>query len=349
MKIRLLGSLIILVFSLLCPELGAEDGSMQEVDLHNIDVPIICYHSVIPDNKSTYNFHPDQLEAHLKYFKENNYQAITALQFMKLQKMPEFFPKKPIMLTFDDGYKSHYQYVLPLLQKYGMQATFFVCPELIAEKSDRSLTWGELREMARAGMDIQSHTMSHPDLAELAVKGDPESLSKLEYELKSSKEIIEEKLKRKVNLLAYPYGYFTKEVEDAAVKAGYEGIFTVNWGTNSPDENPLRIKRMALVSKMSLEMIEPHITSKPLRVEIISPIEASVITEKPVIKFKPLDPGINRVDVMVRSMHKSLRPDDDGVYTYEPRIKKPGYYMVIIRGYDTQGYLNMGSWGFYYQ
>ena len=135
----------------------------------NQPVPIVCYHRVIPKTPSIYDLTPEMLEEQFKFMKEHGYHPLTALQYINLQKTPELFPDKPVVLTFDDGNKSHYQNVFPLLKKYGYKATFFIYPSAVLNNSTKYITWSELAEMSQAGMDIESHTRDHPYLTSTTV------------------------------------------------------------------------------------------------------------------------------------------------------------------------------------
>jgi peptidoglycan/xylan/chitin deacetylase (PgdA/CDA1 family) len=325
--------------------------SSLATDLHNKFIPVLCYHRVSPKISSIYDLTPEMLEEHLQFFKENGYHPITALQYVNSQTHPEILPDNPVVLTFDDGNKDHYQYVFPLLQQYGYQATFFIYPAAVSEKSAYSITWDELLEMKQAGMDIESHTFTHPFLTRTETRpDDPHYLKWLDHELMDSKNLLERKLHTKIALLAYPYGWYNCVVETKAVEAGYQGIFNVNWGTNLLDENPLRLKRRPVSNNFSLFEMERYLTSKPLSLEIISPDDASIINEKPMIQFKLRNPHLPRVDIVVDKYKGDLTPNNQGIFTFTKfKTLYSGYYMIIVSGYDDNGQLYINTWGFDYQ
>ncbi len=151
------------------------------------NIPVIYYHSVAPSRSTTWSrswltLELRFFEAHLKYFKENNYKTLLLDEYFDL-KRDGFGRGKYLVLTFDDGYADNYIYAFPLLKKYGFKGTIFVNPSLVDAKAGRRkslldywnnrvslkeieqwgfLTWDEMREMERAGVvDIQSHTLTH--------------------------------------------------------------------------------------------------------------------------------------------------------------------------------------------
>lgn len=316
----------------------------------DVFIPVLTYHRILNKVKSPFDLTPGQLDAEFRYFKQNGYHPITAAQMIAFMGNPSRFPVKPIVLTFDDGHISHYTKVYPLLKKYGFNATFFVYPNLIVKKSKLLLTWDELSEMARAGEDIESHTLSHPYLTDRGqYKSQSAYMAWLDNELAGSRRIIQNAMRKPVNFLAYPYGWFNATVETEAQKAGYQAMFTVNWGNNPIDVNPLRIKRHVMSNRITQSDLERIVTARPLKLQIISPADTSIVTQSPVIQFKLANPGIQAVEVDLRLNRYVVKPDSRGVYTVKsPAGMKRGYYMIILKAYDRQINYYLDSWGFDY-
>lgn len=314
-------------------------------------IPVLTYHRIIPKVANIYDYTPEQFEEHLRYLRDNDYTPITALQMVELMDNPEQLPPKPVVLTFDDGHKSHYTEVYPLLKKYGFKGTFFIYTGVIAAKSEKQLTWNELREMREHGMDIQSHTKSHPYLTRILKNENEQAYQKrLIRELQESKLIIEEQLQQKVELLAYPYGWFNQAIENLAVQAGYRGIFTVNWGVNLPTDNPSRLKRRVMENTMSKKDLENILTARPLPVEVINPEDAGIFTKAPEIKFRIVGLQTDEVEIKVRSLVDKISRNQDDVFVWSG-LKKltPGYHMIVIKGYDQENRPFIYSWGFDYR
>lgn len=139
-------------------------------------------------------------------------------------------------LTFDDGFLDNYETVLPLLRERGLPALCFVIPPLLEDggafawpevaadrerfpETMRSIDWAQAEEMAEAGFEIGSHTLTHPRLQLLG----PEQLRQ---ELSDSRAAIRERLGR-CDTLAYPFGEWSDEVAAAARECGYRFAFTL--------------------------------------------------------------------------------------------------------------------------
>ena len=96
---------------------------------------------------------------------------------------------KYVIINFDDSHQSDYTYAKPILDKYGFKATFFeVCNWIEAGHHDKdiSITWEQIAALQQDGMDIESHTMNHPNLNDLSSQSD------LDYEIGQSKQCLED-------------------------------------------------------------------------------------------------------------------------------------------------------------
>ena len=125
-----------------------------------------------------------------------------------------------VAITFDDGFRSVYEYGLPILQRYGFPATVFVVTDYCGKTNSWPsqpryveprplLSWAEVKEMCKIGISLGSHTRTHPDLRTVANSG-------AEEELVASKKAIEDAIGRPVEALAYPYGTYNEFVKDLA-------------------------------------------------------------------------------------------------------------------------------------
>lgn len=188
--------------------------------------PIFNYHHIRPMpsiasstiTDRAFTVSPEGLEAHLRYFKNNNYQVVSVYDLLDYFDTGRPLPKKAVAITFDDGYFGQYQWAYPLLKKYSVTATFFIIVNNVGQPG--VLTWEEIKEMSEDGMFIGSHALSHPHLSAL----DDEQLRK---ELVDSKRILEEKIGRRVDLLSYPGGDYNERVIQFVKDAGYQAALSV--------------------------------------------------------------------------------------------------------------------------
>ncbi|HBF37279.1 MAG TPA: hypothetical protein DDW50_08150 [Firmicutes bacterium] len=341
--------LLTLLIILLIPTLYAAPIKSTPVT-KNIIIPILCYHRVIPNANNIYDVTPETLEKQLRFMLDHGYHPITALQFMNLRKSPRLLPDKPVVITFDDGSKGHYQNVFPILKKLGLKATFFIYPSaVLSRESQKYLTWTELSEMVKAGMDIECHTLYHPFLVHVHTNiSDPKYLQWLDHQLKDSKKILEKHLNIQVKLLAYPFGLFNQLIEEKSIAAGYEGIFTVNGGTNSLNENSMRLKRMIVNRNTSTAELESFFHTQPLPLAIISPVDAAIVSSYPVIKFRLTGIKLPKVHIQVLDNQADLYPDANGDYAYQITKSMNGFNLIVVSGYDDHKNYYVSNWCFDY-
>lgn len=213
-------------------------------------VPILMYH-VIGDPEGDVPYPDlwlgeDDFEAQVEWLAENGYTAVTLVQVQNAWYDGGTLPPRPVVLSFDDGYLGQYLYAKPILAKKGWAGQL----NLKAEGSDLSAK--EVKKMYRAGWEIASHTITHPDLTTL----DPAAL---EHELVGSKQELEKDLGIEIVNFCYPAGQYDDQVAKAVEAAGYRGATTVNPGLaekSMPFElNRIRIDRgdgaSALAEKLS--------------------------------------------------------------------------------------------------
>ena len=116
-------------------------------------------------------------------------------------------------MTFDDGYSSDYEIVFPQLLKNNQKATFFVVTNWIDEPG--YLTKSQIKEMHEYGMQIGSHSLSHPNL----VKVDRERASK---ELLDSRLFLEDLISSPVSTFAFPFGFESPSLTALVFEKGYQ-------------------------------------------------------------------------------------------------------------------------------
>jgi peptidoglycan/xylan/chitin deacetylase (PgdA/CDA1 family) len=165
----------------------------------------------------------DRLERQVRLLLSAGYRFSTAEELLGL---PQRSPGRgTAVLTFDDGFRSWLTLVAPLLRRMGVRATFYVCPgmwgvqhPLVEGEAGRLLEEHEAHALWEAGMELGSHTNSHPDLRGL-------DNAALATELRDSKAAVEALTGRPCRTHAYPYGLHDARVERAAAEAGYELAF----------------------------------------------------------------------------------------------------------------------------
>jgi peptidoglycan/xylan/chitin deacetylase (PgdA/CDA1 family) len=231
----------------------SQDGTPTPVPLPDqARVPILMYHYVseLPSNPDRYRLDltvsPENFEAQLQYLAKAGYRTITLtdLYLHLMQAYP--LPEKPIVLTFDDGYRDAYEVVFPLLLDYGFTGTFFVLATPAHFESPDYLTWAQMKEMSDAGMDIQAHGRDHVDL-----RG--RSYDYLVYQIRGIQEAIHYHTGRLPRFFCYPSGRYDANVIAVLKSAGYWGAVTTVWGRAHNRDNLFEMPRLRIHGGGTLE------------------------------------------------------------------------------------------------
>ncbi|MBW4591334.1 MAG: polysaccharide deacetylase family protein [Brasilonema angustatum HA4187-MV1] len=187
-------------------------------------VPILMYHDILPEKQVFFDVTPEELEQHFQTLKDNGMTPISLDQLMTHLQTGMPLPEKPVVLTFDDGYGGHYQYVYPLLKKYGYPAVFSIYTNGVGNNTGRThVSWEQLKEMAANPLvTIASHSVSHPpDLTVFPPK-------QIQIEVVESKAILEAKLGIPIRYFTYPAGKYNEQVASSVQAAGYDLALTMS-------------------------------------------------------------------------------------------------------------------------
>jgi peptidoglycan/xylan/chitin deacetylase (PgdA/CDA1 family) len=198
-----------------------------------VHVPVLMYHYVDAEPPPVGPYAdgltvrtPDFTEE-MDYLVEHGYHTVTLADAYLAMAGLEQLPDKPVALTFDDGGLDNYEVAFPILEERGLIATFFVITKTVGAMGQ--MDWDQLREMAAAGMSIQSHSVSHPGLTGV-------SDARLESELVDSRSAIIEAVDEPGYVLCYPSGAYDDRVVGAAKAAGYVMAVATDVGEElSPD------------------------------------------------------------------------------------------------------------------
>ncbi|MEG6584931.1 polysaccharide deacetylase family protein [Dendrosporobacter sp. 1207_IL3150] len=197
-------------------------------------VPILAYH-MVNEQQEVYSIDTKDFDSQMKYLMDNGYTAISLNEYFQAREGRWQLPKKPIIITFDDGYIDNYQTALPILEKYGLKSTVFVISEAVGQPG--YMTWGQIKAMQTRNTEIGSHTVSHVPLAQV-------DFEEKKRQVSVSKETIERNLGRPIEFLAFPFGSYDTTMPEILKKAGYRGACTGITGLNRNAQEAYTLKRI---------------------------------------------------------------------------------------------------------
>jgi peptidoglycan/xylan/chitin deacetylase (PgdA/CDA1 family)/glycosyltransferase involved in cell wall biosynthesis len=218
-------------------------------------MPVLMYHK-IPDapiaTKHQIFVTKENFARHLAYFKSRGLTPITFLDYQDFasgRRPLREFPRRPLVLTFDDGYLDNYTNLLPLMQQYGYRGVLYLLGDFevrynqwdLAEDpgEPRADIMSEAQKQAfvAAGWEIGAHTLTHPRLASLPA-------AEVAHELAASKAELERRLGTTVISFAYPYGSLSAETKRLAAEAGFTYAVATDSGGMHLEDDRMQIFRI---------------------------------------------------------------------------------------------------------
>ena len=229
------------------------------------------YHHVDPKQKNSLTLTPATFEAQLKLLQAAGYQTVTSRDLLKHQTDGTPLPSKPVMLTFDDGWRNQYQYAAPLLDKYGFKGVFFVNPQTIG-------TYGAYmnRDMVisldKRGHDIESHTWQHVRLTRKGNESAESFQKRMKRQFTLSNDWIKKVVGKRPVAICYPFGFYDTETVGFARDGGYQLGFTVDEGVaDARTWDAMVMKRFTMDRSYSLDMFKSLLGAAPLQARDIQP------------------------------------------------------------------------------
>jgi peptidoglycan/xylan/chitin deacetylase (PgdA/CDA1 family) len=229
------------------------------------------YHSVSregTDRFIKFTLSPEVFTEHMEYISNQGYTPITVAEYARMVSVSQStLPDKPIIITFDDGFADFYYATLPILEKFHFSASLYVVtndmggtskwlkPE--GEENRKMLTWSQLSEIWKAGIECgtHSHTHLHLDTAKPEVAY---------QEIFRSKDILEQKLGSQVYSLAYPYGHYTRNVRRLVIEAGYTAACAVRHAMSHTGDDLFGLARITINRQTNVARLSNLLSGKGL-------------------------------------------------------------------------------------
>jgi peptidoglycan/xylan/chitin deacetylase (PgdA/CDA1 family) len=166
-------------------------------------------------------------------------------------------PSKTVVITADDGHESIYTEMVPRMKRYGFPAALFIYPSAISN-AKWAMTWPQLIELERSGLfDIESHTYWHPNFkTEKRRLTDAAYRDFVAWQLEHSKQILEQKLMKRVDLLAWPFGIYDDGLMEAARQAGYRAAFSLDRRPATASDRPMAFPRYLMTDAQQGSVFE---------------------------------------------------------------------------------------------
>jgi peptidoglycan/xylan/chitin deacetylase (PgdA/CDA1 family) len=176
-----------------------------------------------------------RFRAQMRALRAHGYHAVTLAQVFDHWRRGLVIPRKPIVLTFDDGYLSQWAHAARTLRALGWPGVLNLAVKNLGLAG--GLSHRQVREMIGAGWELDAHTISHRDLTTLGAAA-------LHHEVAGSRALLRRALGVPVPFFCYPAGRYDATVESAVRAAGYRGATTTQPGVASPRDDPFALPRI---------------------------------------------------------------------------------------------------------
>jgi peptidoglycan/xylan/chitin deacetylase (PgdA/CDA1 family) len=192
--------------------------------------PILVYHRFGPVVADSMTVRTSVFERQLELLERQDYTVISLralVDYLRGAGSPP--PARSVIIAVDDGHRSVYTDMLPVLLRHRVPITLFAYPSAVS-RARYALTWEQLRDLAATGLvHIHSHTYWHPNFAQEKRRLSPAAYGRLvDDQLKRSRDTLESRLGAKVDMLAWPFGIYDDELMDRATRAGYIAAVTLD-------------------------------------------------------------------------------------------------------------------------
>jgi peptidoglycan/xylan/chitin deacetylase (PgdA/CDA1 family) len=195
-------------------------------------VPVLMYHVIVAPPASAQlpelYVDPKTFDQQMEMLKKQGYTGVSLNQVYDAWFKGGKLPEKPVVVSFDDGYRSQYVYARPVLRKLGWPGVLSLIAGRI-DQPDAELTPAMVEQMIKDGWELDSHTINHVDVSQA-------NGAQLTSEVAGSRKMLQHRFHQPVNFFCYPSGRYDDQAIRAVRDAGYLGATTTNEGLASKSE-----------------------------------------------------------------------------------------------------------------
>ena len=221
-----------------------------------LKLPILMYHHIGEPPAHAGKIREDltvsveDFQQQMKWLKDHEYQSIKFSDLYKYTLGEIKLPKKPVIISFDDGYQDAFDNAVPILKAENLNGSFAIITQYPSTHSGTNfyVDWQEIKTAMNDGMEMVSHTQDHFD-----GKNPKYSEDFISNNLKGSISDIKDHLNFTTNVLIYPYGRYTPKYIELAKQAGFKLGITVHTGNMVNLDNLMEIPRVRIHRTTSLE------------------------------------------------------------------------------------------------
>jgi peptidoglycan/xylan/chitin deacetylase (PgdA/CDA1 family) len=238
-RANLIASIIAICLGVLASALEAAPA--QE---NGISATILVYHRFGPVVADNMTVTTAVFASQLKFLRDHDYTIVPLRDVVSFAAGRGTLPPRAVAITADDGHRTVFSDVKPLVERYRIPVTLFIYPSAISNAS-YTMTWEQLAELKKSGLfSVESHAYWHPNFKVEKRRLSPQDYGKLvDDQLNKSRQVLERRLGGPVTMLSWPFGIYDDEVIAAAAKSGYVAAFTIDRRKVSRGDNVMALPR----------------------------------------------------------------------------------------------------------
>ncbi len=257
-------------------ETGVKQTDPKSPEPRNI--PILCMHDLGPNAQNDYSIKTADLEKYLQWLEDEGFETVTVRDVIAYLGGELELPERPIVLSFDDNWKSALTIAGPALEKHGFVGVAFVISSSVGA-NERKLTWDDCKTLAAAGWEVGSHSKTHENLTYVKPGQSPDSIRDMvEEQIRDSKEAIEKNTGLEVTSIALPYGNYDTSVLETIRDAGYRAALTIDRGSADEQSDPFRLPRRMIMNATRFETFKRICEAETLHIADLEPEPGSRLT-----------------------------------------------------------------------
>ena len=231
------------------------------------DIPILMYHSIADDGPpelAKFRVSPIRFREQLRFLRRYGYHSVSLCEWANSIASRVPLLGRPVIITFDDGYRDFIINAAPLLEAADFRATIFVVTAKVGATADWDITsrpalplmgWDDLRELQHRGFEIGSHTSSHVDLRTL-------SEDEIVRDCRETRAALREQLGRDMTAMAFPWGWTDPRIRIALARGGYHTAVISGGGRSSLNDDPLQLPRIEITGDDNIDIFARRLETK---------------------------------------------------------------------------------------
>jgi peptidoglycan/xylan/chitin deacetylase (PgdA/CDA1 family) len=238
-------------------KMGSREAKLSKEGLERLQ--ILVYHRIAnsgPVGLKEYRLPVEAFEAQMSYLRQQGYHSVDLFEWSlgKLTGRPG--SGRPILITFDDGYRDFIDLAWPVLHRQGLSAMVFVVTHKVGSVSDWDLSfgnpapllsWTQIRQLRREGVRFGSHTATHQRLSDIPIE---DAIKEASW----SRTLLQEQLGEEVHAIAYPWGVSDARIRKELIRYGYKFGLTTNFGIASSNDDLMALPRIEVFGSDSLSV-----------------------------------------------------------------------------------------------